>query len=68
MKKHHPPLSARYLDIEEVCEKLGMSNSAVYRAIRTGVLPKPTKINARVARWPESQIDRAMKKLSGAPT
>ncbi len=65
MSKYQNPRSDRFLDVEQVCEKLAMSRSALYRAIRTGVLPKATKINARVARWPDSQIDRAMKKLSG---
>jgi len=59
------PKSARYLDIEQLCEKLAMSRSALYRAIRMGVLPRPTKLNARVSRWSEPQIDRAMQKLPG---
>ena len=59
------PKSGRYLDTEQVCEKLTLSRSALYRAIKAGVLPRPTKLNARVSRWSESQIDRAMQKLQG---
>ncbi len=65
IKNQSTSASVRFLDSEQVCEKLALSRSALYRAIRAGTLPKATKINARVARWSESHIDRAMQKLSG---
>lgn len=52
----------RLLKVKDVQEILQLSRSAVYAAIRAGLLPKPIKIG-KSARWKASVIAGMVEKL-----
>ena len=56
-KPIQPEFKDRALDRNEVCSKIGLSKSTVYRLINLGEFPAPKKYSKRSARWMESTID-----------
>ncbi|KJV08952.1 hypothetical protein VZ95_14525 [Elstera litoralis] len=48
------------LKITEVCARLSIGRSQVYRLVQQKVLPPPIHIGKRSARWVASEIDRAI--------
>lgn len=51
-------MSKRFLKINEVCYKVAFSRDKVYRMIRAGEFPKPTKVGGNSVRWTEEDVDR----------
>ncbi|TRC57198.1 helix-turn-helix domain-containing protein, partial [Mannheimia haemolytica] len=39
-----------YLNVKDVCEMLQLNRSTIYRQIKQGIFPKPTKIG-KSSRW-----------------
>ena len=50
----------RYLRLREVCQRVGLKSSSVYRLIGLGKFPKQVKLSERTAAWIESEIDSFM--------
>lgn len=48
------------LKITDVCARLAIGRSQVYRLIQQKVLPPPIHIGKRSARWVASELDRAV--------
>ena len=46
----------RLIPRPEVLQKLGISNSTLWRMIRDGDFPKPVQISARRVGWPSSEV------------
>ena len=46
----------RLIPRPEVLQKLGISNSTLWRMIRDGIFPKPVQISARRVGWPSSEV------------
>ncbi|MDD0823099.1 helix-turn-helix domain-containing protein [Mannheimia sp. AT1] len=44
-----------YLTARDVCEMLKLNRSTIYRQIKQGIFPKPTKIG-NASRWKFSEI------------
>jgi predicted DNA-binding transcriptional regulator AlpA len=55
----------RYIDVVEACDRLGLSRSSFYRAVKAGRLPRPVKLNKSNARWRLDRLISAFEK--GAP-
>ncbi len=45
------------IDVNAVAAKLNRHKATVYRMVVNGVIPRPIKRNARVARWDSKKID-----------
>ncbi|MXZ91001.1 MAG: AlpA family phage regulatory protein [Chloroflexi bacterium] len=50
-----PDRSMRRHEVELRC---GLSTNTIYRKMREGTFPRPQRVGARAARWPESEIER----------
>ena len=48
--------TTRYLKIEEVAEILVLSRAGIYKLVRLGLFPGPTKITKRSSRWPDYRV------------
>ena len=48
-----------------VCEACGLSKSQLWRLIKRGDFPKPTKISERANAWDSRQIDAWLAKMFG---
>jgi prophage regulatory protein len=55
-----PATVSRFLRLPEVCDRIGLSRSTVYRLINEGVFPDPVKVTARTSAWLESSVQRWM--------
>ena len=62
MNNNDSLVNDRLLKVKDVQEILQLSRSAVYAAIRAGLLPKPIKIG-KSARWKASVIAGMLEKL-----
>jgi predicted DNA-binding transcriptional regulator AlpA len=51
------------LDINEVCEELGLAKSSVYEWVKRGWLPKPTKVEKVTSFWTKEDVEKAKKLL-----
>ena len=40
-----------------VCDTFGISRSALYRGIQSGLFPPPVKVGDRSSAWPDSEIE-----------
>jgi len=60
-----PVQSDRFLRAKEVCARLGISKSTLYKYIAEGRLPAPRKLGSRTSVWPSSQIDAVMQDIMG---
>lgn len=44
------------LRLREVCRRIGISRSEIYRRIATGDFPQPVKLGERASAWPEHEV------------
>ena len=56
--EHPPPL--RYLRLKEVCARVGLRSSSIYRLIHLRRFPKQVKLSERSAAWIESEVEAFM--------
>ncbi|MFA5958760.1 helix-turn-helix transcriptional regulator [Hyphomicrobium sp.] len=54
----------RFMCIKELCHKVGMGKSTIYRWIDDGQFPEGVKLASQMVRWRESVIDAWMASLS----
>jgi prophage regulatory protein len=54
------PRGIRYLRLREVCQRVGLKHSAVYRLIGLGKFPKQVKLSERASAWIESEVEAYM--------
>jgi prophage regulatory protein len=50
------PRGLQYLRLREVCQRVGLKASSVYRLIALGKFPKQVKLSERSAAWIENEI------------
>jgi prophage regulatory protein len=50
----------RYLRLREVCKRVGLKTSSVYRLIGLGKFPKQVKLSERTSAWIESEVESFM--------
>jgi prophage regulatory protein len=55
-----PPRGIRYLRLRDVCQRVGLKQSAVYRLIGLGKFPKQVKLSERASAWVESEVEAYM--------
>jgi prophage regulatory protein len=55
-----PARGIRYLRLREVCQRVGLKPSSVYRLIALGGFPKQVKLSERTAAWIDSEIEAFM--------
>ena len=55
-----PVRGIRYLRLREVCQRVGLKPSSVYRLIALGAFPKQVKLSERTAAWIDSEIEAFM--------
>jgi prophage regulatory protein len=51
------------LRLPEVCRRLGIARSEVYRRVQAGLLPAPVKIGKRASAWVEAEIEAAAQRM-----
>jgi prophage regulatory protein len=54
------PRGLRYLRLREVCQRVGLKPSSVYRLIGLGTFPKQVKLSERTPAWIESEVESFM--------
>lgn len=54
----------RFIRIPQVMDKTGLARSTVWLFVKTGKLPKPIKLSARISVWRESDITAYINSLS----
>ena len=54
------PRGLRYLRLREVCKRIGVGHSTIYRMIADGEFPQQLKLSERTAVWVESEVDAFM--------
>jgi prophage regulatory protein len=54
------PRGLKYLRLREVCQRVGLKTSSVYRLIGLGKFPKQVKLSERTAAWIESEVESFM--------
>jgi predicted DNA-binding transcriptional regulator AlpA len=54
------PRGLRYLRLREVCERVGVGTSTIYKMMATGAFPKQVKLSLRTAAWIESEVEAFM--------
>lgn len=57
--KHRPPARGEKL--------LGLSRSALYKAVANGLLEPPHHLGARAVAWSDAQLERFRRKLANVP-
>ena len=50
------PRGLRYLRLRDVCERVGVGASTIYKMMATGAFPKQVKLSLRTAAWIESEV------------
>jgi len=50
-------MSQRFIRLPEVANRVGLKRSCIYKLISEGRFPKPIKLGARAAVWPEATIE-----------
>jgi predicted DNA-binding transcriptional regulator AlpA len=55
----------RYLRPAEVCERLGLSRSTLWRMTRDGRLPRPIKLGPGIAAFEEAALIAAVGRMRG---
>lgn len=48
--------SSRLVHKKEFCERLGCSDTTLWRLIKKGVVPKPMKVTGRLVAWHELDV------------
>ena len=56
-----PDTSDRFLRLNAVLDKTGLSRSTLYRKIQEGTFPRQVAISARCAAWLESDVEEWMR-------
>jgi prophage regulatory protein len=54
------PRGLRYIRLPEVCARVGLKRSTIYRLIGLGRFPKHIKLSEHASAWIESEIDNFM--------
>lgn len=49
--------SPRMLRVREVCERTGLSRTAMYRLAKEGHFPKPIRLTTRRSGWLSDEVD-----------
>ncbi len=59
---HAAPKSTglRYLRLREVCERVGVGTSTIYKMMAAGAFPRQVKLSVRTAAWIESEVEAFM--------
>jgi len=57
------PFTMRYLRIEDLSIKVGLSRSQIYKLIQDEAFPRQLKIGSRISFWKESDIDKWMSEM-----
>ena len=53
----------KLLNSKDVMDALGVSESTLYRLIRSGAVPRPIKLSRQCNRWREADIEAALEVL-----
>ena len=48
----------KLIGVKEICEKLGLSRTTIWKLRSKGIFPKPVRISERRIAWPESSVDK----------
>lgn len=51
-------MSTQLLKLKEVCHKLSVSSSFIYKHMQLGRFPRPVELGPRCVRWRESDLDK----------
>ena len=57
----------KYISAKEIAERLGVTQSCVWRWAASGKLPKGERITTKCTRWKESDIAKAIETLKCPP-
>jgi prophage regulatory protein len=50
----------RYIRLREVCQRVGLGQSTIYKLVMTGKFPKQVKLSERTSAWIESEVEAYM--------
>ena len=54
------PAAIEFLTLAEVERRVSLKKTAIYRAMRQGLFPRPVKATEKAVRWCASEIDAWM--------
>ena len=62
-------MSERIIRVRDLCERLGISRTTLWRRVESGALPAPFKIGGpgtRAVGWLESEVDETIRRWSAS--
>jgi prophage regulatory protein len=67
-----PVAGDRFLRAREVCARVGLSRTSIWRAVRRGEFPSPRRLSVNAIAWLASEVEawmasRAPTRAEGAP-
>lgn len=60
-------MDARFVDVRELANLLGVNVATVWRAVAAGRLPSPAYPSPRAARWPLAEVLEALERTRALP-
>ncbi len=54
------PRHLRYIRLREVCQRVGLRQSTIYRLIGLGKFPKQVKLSEHASAWVETEVEKFM--------
>ena len=51
------PAPIEFIDLHEVCRRVGLKKSAIYRMIRLSAFPRPVRLGDKAVRWNAAEVD-----------
>jgi len=55
----------KLIGVKEICEKLGLSRTTIWKLRSKGIFPKPVRISERRIAWQESTVNDWQASLEG---
>lgn len=62
-----PVTTHQWLTVAEVCAKLRISRTTLYRLVRRGIVPAPIELAPAMKRWKDSDLEARGELLRAAP-
>ena len=55
----------KFLRLNDVIERTGLSRSYIYKSVNDGTFPTPRKVGGRASVWLESELEYWMQSIAG---
>ena len=51
------PTKIEFIDLHEVCRRVCLGKSAIYKMVRLSAFPSPVKLGDKAVRWNAAEVD-----------